>query len=126
MVWSYGEGKEPSAEVFPTRSIMTAPYATDPTAVMPRRLRSLPGKSLVVEPWRVGCGYAAHTSDTTEVLVVRLSDGWSWRVPNAAGASIDLALGLTCEELFAGAFISKLFTIARVRLDSLGPGEPPD
>jgi hypothetical protein len=126
MVWSYGEGKEPSAEVFPTRSIMTAPYANDPAAVMPQRLRSLPGDSLVVEPWRVGCGYAAHTSDTTEVLVVRLSDGWAWRVPNGPGLLLGVALGLTCEELFVAGSVNKLFTIARVRLDSLGPGEPPD
>jgi hypothetical protein len=59
MVWSEGEGKEPSATEYPIRRIMTAPFTSDPAALVPRRLRSQPGQISSVYPWVVGCGYAA-------------------------------------------------------------------
>ena len=78
---------------------------------------------LQVEPWRVGCGYAARDS-ANKVLVVRLSDGWSWVVPNTATQELLKPVGLTCEEVFAMGEIGGKLTMGRVRLDSLGAGLP--
>jgi hypothetical protein len=125
MVWSYGEGKLPNETTYPIRSVMTSPFTTDPDAVVPRRLRSEPPFAMGVDGWEVGCGYAAHYAGYF-LLVVRLSDGWSWQVPNAPGRSFGRAIGVTCEEVFGLGDFGDHGNIARVRLDSLGPGEPPD
>ncbi len=127
LVWSYGEGKQPGETVFPVRSIMTAPFTTDPTEVQATalRLRSQPDPPIQVGPWQVGCGYAARDS-ANKVLVVRLSDGWSWFVPSTPSQKLQRPLGLTCEELFAMGEIGGKYTMGRVRLDSLGPGLLPD
>jgi hypothetical protein len=86
MVWSHGTGKAPSASKYPTVSIMTAPFTADPAVrkAKEKRLRSDPGQ-LGVTPFGVGCGYASRvvydaTTDTVDLLVVRLSDGVSWIV----------------------------------------------
>lgn len=41
---------------------------------------------------------------------------WNWYEPTV----------VTCSELFVNIVGPKVFNIARVRLDSLGPGIPPD
>jgi REP element-mobilizing transposase RayT len=90
MVWSQGEGKQPTETLYPTRSVMTAPFTSDPAAVVPRRLRAQPPAdvSIGVQPFQVGCGYAAHGGGSCDVLVVRLADGWGWTIrssePNSA------------------------------------------
>ncbi|MBK9259825.1 MAG: hypothetical protein IPM54_08305 [Polyangiaceae bacterium] len=126
MVWCQGEGKAPNETKFPIRSIMTAPFTTDPAKLQPRRLRALPTNRISGAPAQVGCGYAALEGPANDLIVTRLSDGWSWFVPNTVERRLSTALGLTCTELFATGEINGRYTIARVRLDSLGTGLPPD
>lgn len=125
-VWCQGEGKAPNEKVFPSRSIMTAPFTTDPTKLEPRRLRSLPTSRISGAPAKVGCGHAALEGPSGDLIITRLSDGWSWYVPQTPERRIYRALGLTCTEFFAVGEMSGKYTIARVRLDSLGPGFEPD
>lgn len=141
MVWTYGTGTLDSTLQFPTRSIMTTSYTTDPTQAQgtARRLRSDPGP-LSPYPFGVGCGYAARqvttlaasdaSAGSNDLLIVRLSDGVSWLVsapPIEQKMGFDHVLGLTCDEVFATAtFADEPTTIVRIRLDSLGPGMPPD
>lgn len=84
-------------------------------------------KALFIATFQVGCGYAAR-SNGEHIRVVRLSDGQSWLLSNALtdpwGWSEPLAL--TCTELFATVRNSGVTRLARVRLDSLGPGIAPD
>ena len=129
LVWVYGEGKAPAADQpYPVRSIMTAPFTTDPAALQPRRLRSSPRTCLGCnEATPVGCGYAALAGDKNDTLVVRLSDGWSWPIDTLIPSYVyNLAFGITCDEVYIGAHIGDHRTIVRIRLDSLGPGIAPD
>ncbi len=138
LVWIQGEGLGPADSVFPTRSIMTSVFSTDPAEIKARRLRSWTPAFVgtpVVAPV-VGCGLAALGAflpatepDPGGVLLVRLSDGVSWmiRQPPQPGPFWSWPIAITCEEVFAmfrGP--NGVDTIRRVRLDSLGPGEPPD
>ena len=132
MAWVYGTGRtDPNGGLFTAVSIMTSPFTTDPAQVQPRRLRSdeLYGYGT---PFHVGCGYAARAL-SDGVRLVRLSDGVSWLL------SADWHLhfqwiepvAITCTELFAQVSVRTgdawtLPKYARVRLDSLGPGVPPD
>jgi hypothetical protein len=130
LVWSYAEGKKPSEEnsKYPVRSIMSSPYTTDPAKVVAKRLRSDPSGSINGQPFRVACGHAAHGGKIFPVVVVRISDGVSWIVPkspNAADYVVDV-LGLTCEHVYLQGYFGGRYNIARIRLDSLGPGTPPD
>jgi hypothetical protein len=77
----------------------------------------------------VGCGYAAHhmVDDTgTATLVVRISDGVSWIVPHSPTFEHDNVIGITCDDVFILGDMAGEPNIMRVRLDSLGPGIPPD
>jgi hypothetical protein len=140
MVWSQGEDRDYSkSELFPSKSIMTAPFTTDPAQAQAkaRRLRSEPG-TLIARPlgkFAVGCGYAAragymNTDLKYAMVVVRLSDGYSWIFPGGSDVnnlSWDEVLGITCEDIFVNVGVKDLYgTISRIRLDSLGPGIPPD
>jgi len=117
---------------YSNRSLMTAPFTTDPSKLKPRRLRSDP---LHEEPV-VGCGYAAKAYTeygASRVLVVRLSDGVSWtlKAPPQTEAGDDYrfigeTVGISCDEVFFEASHKTEWTVWRVRLDSLGPGTPPD
>lgn len=137
LVWTYGEGPVPETATW-TRSVFTAPHSTDPDTVAStaRRLRSDPG-TFMVTGFAVGCGYAARQfyqanaeGNSANLLIVRLSDGVSWIVempPTSEAALFATALGFTCEEVFTRAqFPDESVTIVRIRLDSLGPGMPPD
>jgi hypothetical protein len=139
MVWTHGEGKAPSDYDYPKRTVMTAPFSTDPAAVAQtaKALTQDPAQ-LTPVPYAIGCGYAAHTmyqdvdagtNSSVDLFVVRLSDGMSWVVdapPLVQGFRFNKALGFTCNELFAQAqFPDDADTIVRIRLDSLGPGTPP-
>jgi hypothetical protein len=138
MVWTYGEGKEPGKEgsySYKKLSVMTAPYTTDPAevAAKARRLRS-DLSTMWVYPYGLGCGHAAHEvsekGTSRDLLVVRLADGVSWLLKGAEGGTglkYLFALGATCEEVFTTAEVNDIgMTILRIRLDSLGPGIPPD
>ncbi len=130
LVWSYGEGKKPTDENYehPTRSIMSAPFTTDPAKLAPKRLRSDPSVAIGGQPFRVACGRAAHGGKTQPVVVVRLSDGVSWLfAPDAVpGFYADAVLGITCDHVYLFGEFGGRWNIARIRLDSLGPGLAPD
>jgi hypothetical protein len=129
LAWSYGEGKQPGDKVstYPKRDIMTAPFTSDPAALKPRRLRSDPMAGMAAAPFQVGCGYAAHGRLTAPVVVVRIADGQSWSIP-ILGSDFHLqeTIGVTCDHVYALAEIGGRWNVARIRLDSLGPGVPPD
>ncbi len=60
MVWMYGSGRDGSSGQYPTISIMTSPFATQPSDLQPRRLRSEgPCIGTVSEEFFVGCGFAS-------------------------------------------------------------------
>jgi hypothetical protein len=62
------------------------------------------------------------------LLIVRLSDGVSWKIPSVSTQISDAwnnPIAITCDEVFAIYKGSYRETIRRVRLDSLGPGTPP-
>jgi len=134
MVWTYGEGKGPAQEPYPTRSVMVSPFTTDPAAITPTRLRSYPSPVAIIGQWIVNCGYAAIEMDIDQILIVRLSDGWSWQistpdVPDAGPVGqwqFGTVYALSCEEVFLLGNLIPTMNIARVRLDALGPGMPPD
>lgn len=127
IVWTLGEGDEEWADTWPVRSVITAPYTTDPAAIKPRRLRSDAGLIVGPDPWGVGCGYAGRPIiGIWGLQIVRLSDGVAWHLPRPTGMSWDRVIGITCDELFARVNTNSGSNIARVRLDSLGPGLPPD
>jgi hypothetical protein len=135
MVWTDLQDPLPDTSTFATLSVMTAPFSTDATVVAKtaHRLRAdLYG--VHGDPFVVGCGYAARHFSPGEPLnnalyVVRLSDGVAWLFPGtlpASALSWGRTLGITCDELFVTVTASNNFTIARIRLDSLGPGLAPD
>jgi hypothetical protein len=131
LVWLYGSGRAGPAGAFPKVSIMTAPFATDARDVQDRRLRSELSSGFGVVPFKVGCGFAARAL-ASGIRVVRLSDGVSWMLP--AGGTLawqwEEPVAVTCTELFAKVAVSHggvaTTGYARVRLDSLGAGIPPD
>jgi len=131
MVWHYGANRSDPNGIFPTMSDMTSPFATDPSKLQPRRLRSEVG-SAFGDNIQVGCGYAADGTPNG-IRIVRLVDGVSWLLPQITGSTWQWIepLAVTCSEVFASASADgdagwQYSTIARVRLDSLGPGIPPD
>jgi hypothetical protein len=122
LVWTRSQGAR--------RSIMAADFTTDPSALVAQRLRSDPDPVVGAHAMRfaVGCGYAGRNAmPLRDLLVVRIVDGVSWQLPAAPGWSWGQVLGFTCDELFATAFSrAGGVSIARVRLDSLGSGQPAD
>ncbi len=127
MVWSYGENRTKPSDPFGTNYIMTAPYTTDPKAIQPRKVRST-GAYGIGSQYAVGCGYAARgmAFDQSKGMleIVRLSDGVAWYLD---GKTWHVPIAVTCDEVFISAtFTPKYwYQVARVRLDSLGPGVLP-
>jgi hypothetical protein len=142
MVWSEAFGHASDEAPWTTINIVTAPFTTTPSAIVKRRLRSetlAPGD----HKFTVGCGYAAHEftdSVSSGERIVRISDGQSWTLRNAivpttrpdGGAAMALlswndAVAITCSEIFINFnFGTGFANLARIRLDSLGAGTPPD
>jgi len=128
MVWSYGSGPQVVGGGWPNVDVMTAKYTTDPSAIQPRKVRSSLGKHIGTEPWVVGCGYAAHQGDLSN-FIVRLADGVTWTLPyddTNGPLTFVQPLGITCTEAFFLGQFGGRWNVARLRLDSLGPGAPPD
>jgi hypothetical protein len=130
MAWRYAEDPKPDG-TYGKVSLMTSKYTTDPAAVKARRLRSLSQNDMVtLLPVVVGCGYAVTSQPTAvsgaDMMLVRLSDGWSWRIPGSDARLHDHALGVTCKEAFFAGMYPTQLSVARVALDSLGPGQAPD
>jgi hypothetical protein len=128
MVWVEGEGRTQPQKPYASASLMTAPFTSTPTAIQKRRLRSADPK--FAWPSTVGCGRAAQRETAMpvdRVRVTRVSDGHSWSLPVGTGWYVAEPLALTCDELYASVYYAGgAFTIARIRLDSLGPGVPAD
>ncbi len=131
LVWAQGSGRIQPSGLFPVVDIMAAPYTTDPAALSPRRVRSDTSDGFTAAPIAVGCGYAAR-SGGLGIRLVRLADGVSWLLPGDTSQTFQWLqpLALTCNELFARVHIAMLphgrENVARIRLDALGPGIPPD
>lgn len=133
LVWTHGEEHPPTPGIYPKRSIWTSPFTTDPKQIKGKRLRSDPQSAFDVN-FAVGCGHAAHALHKADgLLIVRLSDGVSWILENSPGTfAWQDAIGVTCEEVFATVSVvpapgnGVVYSVARVRLDSLGPGIAPD
>jgi hypothetical protein len=127
MVWSHGLGPMPDELSYPDGFIEMAPFTLDPAALAPVKVRAQPVTSInTLLGWVVGCGYAA-----LDGTVVRLSDGVAWTLEGNIDLGFDLYdfIGITCEHVyvdvatFAGG-VNTSVNIARIRLDSLGPGTP--
>lgn len=133
MVWVEAFGRSSINDPWTTINIMTAKFTADADKIQKRRLRS-EISAVGVAPFTVGCGYAAHfVSSLAEgniVRIVRLNDGHSWKlpaIPTDGGAwTFQDPPAITCEEIFVNVNDRGQFNTARIRLDSLGPGEPAD
>jgi hypothetical protein len=140
MVWTYSEGTNACKNDPPNPEVWTAPYTTDPAVVAAtaHRLRK-DVRGMSPEWYAVGFGYAMRTDYfgdpmTGGLFVVRLSDGVGWKIPGTAdyAQSWSDVLGFTETELFVQVMMpnshigGSALTIMRIRLDSLGPGIPPD
>jgi hypothetical protein len=135
MVWTQVAGKDLGRAMYETMSVMTAPFSTSATEVeaTSRRLRS-DVKGFEPYGWAVGCGYAARGAvlgppNNNALYVVRLADGHAWLLPGKHAPGMEHwgnVLGITCDEVFATMDTDLTVRILRFRLDSLGPGTPPD
>lgn len=135
MAWLDGTNVNPQG-LSSTVRLVTSRYAIDKAALQPRVLRD----DLTVwgfgEPMVVGCGYVARADALTPfsggVLLSRLSDGQAWYLPTRTDGmsfSFSFPRAITCDELFLDASYrtdaATFPTVARIRLDSLGPGLAP-
>ncbi len=140
MVWTYSEGANACTNDPPKPEVWTAPYTTDPAQVQAtaHRLRS-DVRGMSTDRYAVGFGYAARDSTfrspmANSIFLVRLSDGYSWVIPGSPQTdplTFSTVLGFTQDEIFVFAGMLQPgglggTTIVRIRLDSLGPGTPPD
>ena len=107
--------------------------ALHPRTASAHRLRN-DVKGFEGDGWTVGCGYAARAPGlgpplNNALFIVRLSDGVSWMLPGIHAPGMEhwgQPLAITCDELFASMATDTTVRILRIRLDSLGPGTPPD
>jgi len=136
-VWTEAEGWNNSTTTFAQSDVFVAPYTLDQAKVTQTRKKLTKDLNVLSgTPWKVGCGYAARklaasTPLSNSLMVVRLSDGTSWLLPGGDPSQpwrYDFlnAFGITCTHIYTTvALPSGAPTIARIRLDSLGPGTPP-
>lgn len=136
MVWTQKQGSGACTTDTGDAEIWTAPHTTDPDVLKAsaHRLRSdLMG--MTAESFAVGFGYAAHLVQygdpaSVSVEVVSLSDGYRWVIvgkTESPSLHWGAPLGFTEQELFIPIATQDICaSIARIRLDSLGPGTPPD
>jgi len=136
MVWTQSQGTGACLNDGPNPEVWTAPYTTDPAvlqATAHRVRKDVRGMS--PDSYAVGHGYAARcdffgSPIASSLSIVRLSDGYAWTVagdPDAKTHNFSVPFGLTEEEVYVFGSIQGIpMTIFRIRLDSLGPGTPPD
>ncbi|MBS2019846.1 MAG: hypothetical protein JST00_43690 [Deltaproteobacteria bacterium] len=141
MAWLEASGRAGASGVFPDVAVYTSKFTTDPSKIQKRLLRSdQTGYSFGVAPFVVGCGYAARSTfrktagePAGATMLVRLSDGAAWFLPTVQTSDWSWLrpLGVTCDELVVvvntkpSASMPSSTTVARVRIDSLGPPTPP-
>jgi hypothetical protein len=133
MVWEEGSGRTSPNVLYPSTALYTAPYQPDPSKVQARRVTSTEGTTFSTGGMIVGCGRAAHYSQDAVrrldgIRIYRLADGRSWRLYAGATPAVSWSqpLALSCEEIFIFGASEGKTNIMRVRLDSLGPGDPAD
>jgi hypothetical protein len=130
MVWAEGSGGQNPSAPYARVTWMTSPFAINAAGVQGRRLRFEPppfyfGRA----PFVVGCGHAANytfVGASRGVRVLRLADGQSWTLLTSGADAWHWVrpIAVTCTELFVVVIGPDGNNIARVALDSLGPGEP--
>ncbi len=140
LVWIEGSERPSTSAPFPKVLIATSPFTTDPAQIQRRVLRTdLRGSPFGTSPFVVGCGYAARQTTTIQdgsphnaVVIARLVDGYAWFLPTDGKAWGWLRpLAITCDEIILMVSIWPAgddrphVSVARVRLDSLGPPTPP-
>ncbi|MCA9595523.1 MAG: hypothetical protein KC776_19545 [Myxococcales bacterium] len=134
LVWLQGEDRTGPEGFYPTRSVMSAKFSSDPGAIKPVRLRSWPDPSVWggYTPDAVGCGYAALAYNPAvmneKLMIVRLADGVSWILdsPPDRHWTWGKPVAVTCDEVFTTWGKPSITNLRRIRLSSLGPGIPPD
>lgn len=136
MVWTQSQGAGACLNDGPNPEVWTAPYTTDPAIVQATAHRVRKDvRGMSAESFVVANGYAARCDSfgfpaTLSLSIVRLSDGYSWIVPGDPAGNTHLftkAIGITESEVFVFGYVKGMSsTVFRIRLDSLGPGTPPD
>ena len=135
LVWSQGEGRTNPNLAFDQARVMRTDFTTNPPDGG-KLVGTTSSSGAFTNPGVVGCGYVARQgaialdagSEPQGVLLFRLSDGKRWELPNVPGSALRWGqpLAITCTELFALATVDgtpPVLTLARVRLDSIGPGQ---
>jgi hypothetical protein len=125
MFWVEGSGRWDGAVRFDSVSYMTAPFTTDPSQLIARRVRAADNSGFGGGRTVVFCGRAAR-SRPWGIEIVRLSDGQAWRLQHQSGWGWISPYGLSCTELWTLAGPSSDQRVVRVKLDSLGDGVPAD
>ena len=131
MVWTYAVRKVASTHyTFDEFTMMKGPHTTDPAVLQAAAKPVRPEYDPVFFPgaaYAVGCGYAAHATKGSHLVVVRLSDGAGWVVKRLPQPDTDKwhfgqALGVTCDEVFVRAAVGmpNIASIARISIASLG------
>lgn len=131
LVWTHGSNGDGGIWSYPDYEIVTSPYTTSAPALQPRHLRSEGSCSLVSDEYVVGCGYAMHPTcaylPSEGLRIVRLADGRSWPLVSDNGPFAYVhPIAITCDELFATVSENNVADIVRIKLASLGVGDPPD
>ena len=135
MVWVEAVGRNGAS--FARYDVWTAKYTTSADVVEATKRRLFTNNlNSTLEYFVVGCGYAAVKTNPIRAwgqsigfLVIRLSDGMSWAVEAESleqrnDVKLGRPLAITCDEVVVEAWRKNDPQVARIRLDSLGPGTP--
>lgn len=139
MVWTEAFGRiDQTVQIYPQVETWTARYTTSPGVVAStkRRLRSEYPNGYTANNV-VGCGYVAHAISPPSTWgkrgfrLIRISDGTSWEVSDESEVqkfnfNFHFPLAVTCDEVFVEGSTGSHIEVARIRIDSLGPGIPAD
>jgi hypothetical protein len=143
LVWLQGSVWQPATKTYATVDLMWSPYATSAAQLAPKKLRTTFGDSLVGTWGVIGGGHALllemKAAETQGRLVLtRLADGAWWDIPVTPGFTWGRPLYVDAEELGvakdalkevfldAGLQSGHDYSIVRLRIDSLGPPNPPE
>ncbi len=112
-------------------SLWTAPFATTPGALTPRRVTGIPSMYNYGSFMVANAGMALLVSSATTAELVRLSDGWAWSIPAEAGDTFTRALWVDDTEVWLAVGLTKYGgylgnSILKLSLAGLGaPTIPP-
>jgi hypothetical protein len=141
MVWTQSSGW--NGTTWDNIDIMKAPYTSERTKLQSNKVRAAPGGSGRCLRWVVGGGYAGmyhrigkgNAASEHQTVLVRLSDGVMWEIPNRSQRRFGTPLYITGEEVVleesltlpndAGVTELESWSIVRYPIALLGPGTPP-